>query len=63
MPIGPSVGFPGAAATPGHGLWQPIDGRFMVPPGRYFAVSVLADVVGSTFLTYIGWHELQTTLA
>lgn len=62
IPLGPAVGFPGAAATPGDGLWAAVDGRFIVPPGRYFAVTVLADVVGSTFFTYVGWHEAQLTL-
>lgn len=62
FPLGPAVGFPGAAATPGHGLWAPVDGRIIVPPGRYFAMHVLADVVGSTFQGFVGWHELQTTL-
>jgi hypothetical protein len=63
LPLGPAVGFPGAAATPGHGLWAPVDGRIIVPPGRYFAIHVLADVVGSTFQGFIGWHEKQLTLA
>jgi hypothetical protein len=62
IPLGPSVGFPGAGATPGDGLWAPVDGRFIVPPGRYFAMHVLADVVGSTFQGFIGWHEVQLTL-
>lgn len=53
----------GAAATPGYGIWQPIDGRYLVPPGRYFAVHVMANVVGETFLASIAWHELQLTLA
>jgi len=62
IPIGPAAGFPGAAATPGLGLWAPVDGRFIIPPGRYFAMHVIADVVGSTFQGSIGWHELQLTL-
>lgn len=62
IPLGPSIGFPGAAATPGHGLWQPIDGRIIIAPGRYFAMHVLADVVGSTFQGFIGWHEKQLIL-
>lgn len=62
IPLGASVGFPGAAATPGHGLWAAVDGRFIVPPGRYFAIHVLADVVGSTFQGFIGWHEKQLPL-
>jgi hypothetical protein len=62
LPLGPSIGFPGAAATPGHGLWAPVDGRIIVPPGRYFAMHVLADVVGSTFVGCIAWHERQLML-
>lgn len=62
FPVGPSVGKPGVAATPGYGLWAPVDGRIIVPPGRYLAVHVLANVVGETFLAYIGWHEVQLTL-
>jgi hypothetical protein len=62
IPWGPAVGFPGAAATPGGGLWAQVDGRLIVPPGRYLAVHVLADVVGSTFQGFVGWHEKQLTL-
>jgi hypothetical protein len=62
MPWGPAIGAPGAAATPGDGLWAPVDGRIIVPPGRFFAMHVLADVVGSTFQAYIGWHEKQLVL-
>jgi hypothetical protein len=62
IPFGPAVGFPGAAATPGHGLWAQVDGRIVIPPGRYFAMHVLADVVGSTFQGFVGWHERQLVL-
>lgn len=62
MPWGPAVSAPGAGATPGDGLWAPVDGRIIVPPGRFFAVHVLADVVGSTFQAFISWHERQLTL-
>lgn len=60
-PLGPSVGKPGVAATPGYGLWADVAGRFEVPPGRYFGINVLANVVGETFQGYIGWHEKQIT--
>jgi hypothetical protein len=63
FPLGPAVGFPGAAATPGHGLYARLDGDIIVPPGRVFAMHVLADVVGSTFLGFIGWHEKMIALA
>ncbi len=62
MPWGPSVGKPGVTTTPGYGLWASVDGRIIVPPGRYFAMHVLANVVGETFLGYIGWHERQLAL-
>lgn len=62
FPIGPAFGSPGAAATPGHGAFQRVDGDIIVPPGRYFALQVLADVVGSTYVTFIGWHEKQLSL-
>lgn len=62
FPIGPSIGFPGAAATPGLGLYQRVDGDIIVAPGRYFAMHVLADVVGSTFQAFIGYHERLTDL-
>lgn len=57
FPIGPAFGSPGAAATPGHGAYYTLNGDIIVPPGRYFAMHVLADVVGSTYLGFIGWHE------
>lgn len=63
LPWGPSVGKPGAAGTPGYGLWAAVDGRIIVPPGRYFALHVLANVVGETFMAFIAWHEAQLTLA
>lgn len=62
FPWGPSVGKPGAAGTPGYGIWAPVDGRIIVPPGRYFAMHVLANVVGETFVAFVGWHERQLIL-
>lgn len=62
FPYGPSVGKPGAAGTPGYGLWAPVDGRIIVAPGRYFAVQVIANVVGETFISQIAWHEAQLNL-
>lgn len=62
FPLGPAFGSPGAGATPGHGAYQRVDGDILVPPGRYFAMHVLADVVGSTYQGFVGWHEKQTTL-
>jgi len=62
FPIGPAFGSPGAGATPGNGAYQRLDGDIIVAPGRYFAMHVLADVVGSTYLGYIGYHEKQLNL-
>ena len=62
FPLGPAAAKPGVAATPGYGLWAPVDGRIIVPPGRYFAVHVIANVTGETFVHWIAWHERQLTL-
>lgn len=62
FPFGTNAGKPGGAATPGYGVWAPVDGRIIVPPGRYFAMHVLANVVGETFTASIGWHEVQLAL-
>lgn len=62
FPFGQSATKPSAVATPGYGLYQAVDGRFIIPPGRYFALSVLANVVGETFISQIGWHEVQINL-
>jgi hypothetical protein len=62
FPLGPAVGSPGAAATPGHGAYHAVKGDIIVPPGRYFAMHVLSDVVGSTYQGFIGWHELTMQL-
>lgn len=51
-----------ATATPGYCIYVPLDGRFLVPPGRMFATHVLANVTGSTFTMAIGWHEKQLVL-
>lgn len=63
FPLGAGAAKPGAAATPGAGGYVDVNGRIIVPPGRYFAVHVLADVVGSLYLPAIGWHEKQLDLA
>jgi hypothetical protein len=49
FPVGGNGVKPGVAATPGYGCGRTVDGRFIVPPGRYFAVHVVANVVGETF--------------
>ena len=65
FPVGDAVikNIPTASATtPGYGIWVPINGRCVIPPGRYFSIQVLANVVGETFQLYIAWHERQLTL-
>lgn len=62
FPLGPSTSKPGAAATPGHGVFHHVEGRVIVPPGRYFALHVLANVIGETFVVFCGYHEKQLLL-
>jgi len=62
FPIGGNGVKPGAAGTPGYGMYQRMDGDIIVPPGRYFAMHVLANVVGETFMAFCGWHEKQLAL-
>lgn len=57
LPVGQNGVKTGAAATPGYGMSAEINGRMICPPGRYFAVHVLANVVGETFQVGIEWHE------
>lgn len=57
FPWGKAASKPGVAATPGYGLWERVDGAIIIPPRRYFAMHVLANVVGETFVCFIGWHE------
>lgn len=55
--FGASTQKPNAVGTPGYGLWAEVNGRIIVPPGRYFALHVMANVVGETFVTGVMWHE------
>jgi hypothetical protein len=61
FPLGQAVGKPGAVAV-GPSIWVPVDGRLIVPPGRYFAIHTMSDIVTDTFQGFIGWHEVQTQL-
>jgi hypothetical protein len=61
-PLGPSITKAGAATTPGYCVYADLDGKIQVPPGRYFALHVLANVVGETFIPFVGWHEKQIFL-
>src|SRR5215510_9183019 len=49
-------------ATPGYGMYQRVDGGIIVAPGRYFALHVLANVVGETFVVFMGFHTKQLLL-
>jgi hypothetical protein len=62
FPVGPNGVKTGVTALPGYGMYQALDGRFIVPPGRYFAMHVISSVVGETFQGFIGWHEKQLLL-
>lgn len=62
VPVGVASQKPSAVATPGYGMYQQIDGDIIVPPGRYFALNVIANVVGETFVAFVGWHERQLAL-
>jgi len=62
FPLGQNGVKTGAGATPGYGMYQQVDGRIVVAPGRYFAMHVLSTVVGETFQGFIAWHERQVTL-
>lgn len=62
FPVGSGMLKPSPAATPGYGGQVPIDGRIMVPPGRFFAMHVMANVVGETFCVFAGVHMKQLNL-
>lgn len=61
FPLGPAVGKPGAVAV-GPSIWVPVDGRIIVPPGRYFALHTFSDITTDTFQVFVGWHEVQLLL-
>lgn len=53
---------PGAATTPGYYVNAQIDGRIIVPAGRYFAIHVMANVVTETFTCGIEFHKRNSKL-
>lgn len=53
----------GAATTPGYFANAAVDGRIIVPAGRYFAAHVMANVVGETFTIGIEWHRKNSKIA
>ena len=58
FPLGNSVNS-SVVSLGGMGLRCNVDGRYIVPPGRYFAVHVLASAVGTTWMMNIFWTEKQ----
>lgn len=47
---------------PGLAQFVPVDGRIIVPPGRYFGVHVLSSITTHTYICGIGWTEKQLVL-
>jgi hypothetical protein len=56
FPIGNSVNS-AVNALPGYQIWQNVDGRIIVPPGRLFLLHTLGSVNTSSAQLYIWWHE------
>ena len=42
---------------PGHSKIVNVDGRIIVPPGRYFGLHVLSSITTQTYIMGIGWTE------
>ncbi len=61
FPLGSSVN---AAVTslPGFQQVVNVDGRIVVPPGRYFAIHTIASVTSCSAQCFIWWHEKQLAL-
>ena len=61
MPLGDS--FNSSVVTlPGFSQIANIDGRIIVPPGRYFATHMLSSVTTHTWIMGIGWTEKNLLL-
>jgi len=56
FPIGTSVNTV-VNTLPGFQQWVPVDGKIIVPPGRYFAVHTLGSVTTTSAIMGIGWTE------
>ena len=61
FPIGDSLKT-SIVSVPGVSIYSTVEGRIIVPPGRYFGVSVLSSNTTSTSIMGIGWTEKQLTL-
>ncbi len=62
QPIGNSVNT-AVISLPGSQLWAAVDGRIIIPPGRFFALHVLASSVDIDYNMGMLWHERRLTLA
>jgi hypothetical protein len=56
FPVGNSINS-AVASLPGYQMTADVNGRYIVPPGRYFAIHVLGSVNTSEFQCGIAWHE------
>ena len=56
FPVGSSINS-AVASLPGYQIMANVDGRYIVPPGRYFAINVLASLNNIEWQTGIVWHE------
>jgi len=61
QPLGDSIRT-SIVSVAGVNIMNPVDGRIIVPPGRYFGVHVLSSVTTSTSIMGIGWTEKQLYL-
>ena len=62
MPIGNSV-TSAVISLGGLAIYERVDGRIIVPPGRALGLHVLASAVGTTWQVGAMWHEKVLTLA
>jgi hypothetical protein len=61
FPMGPT--WKSSVVTlPGLAMIVPVEGRVIVPPGRYFGVAVLSSITTHTYICGIGWTEKQLIL-
>lgn len=62
MPVGNSVNT-SVNTLLGAMLWQDIDGKIIIPPGRTLGLHMMVSEVTPTFNMGIMWHEKTITLA
>lgn len=61
FPLGGTV-TSAVVSLPNYAIRVPVEGRYMIPPGRWFAVHVLASVTTISAQMGIIWHEKILTL-